>query len=897
MNMNESKSAALRFVTPGNADPRGRSRVFYACNPLDHRLFLDRIAEMIWDIKPTTAIWYEDPDEPLTEDALKENLLDINLIVIPVTARLLKEPSHAVNVVLPFANERHIPILPLMMECGQDTRFTQVFGELQYLSPDDNDQTAIPFRKKLEDYINRTLVADETAQKVRDAFDAYIFLSYRKKDRRYARELMRMIHDDPRYEDIAIWYDEYLIPGENFNQTIIDALKKSDIFGLVVTQNLLEYPGGKKNYVMEHEYPMAKEEGKTIFPMEAQKTDRKKLSEEYLGLPEPVNSYNGAAWEKALKDYLDAVISDADHSDPMHSFFIGLAYLDGIDMEVDGEKAEKLITTAAEEGLEPAIRKLIAMYHDGKGVARDYKRSIQWRKTLIAKLRQRAQSGAADTVNRALCDALNDLGDACLEIKDTDGALEAFLEENRLAEETYANTGEFRNILSMTLCRLGDTQYTRGDRKEARKWYGKYLDFSLKQSDDAPLWDIIIVSQRLGNLGFDDGDLDKAEKLYNTALEYTQILADRTSLAFIRDDISWNYVMLGDIKQKKGDYAAAEEYYRQAYKLSKDINDELRTAKTKRDLCLALSRLGWISGLNKDISAAENYYTQALELSTQIDAEIQTPESGRDLSLRYIEIGTVKEASSDTEGAKEWYQKALDLRRKLYEEYKTVQANDDVADALCRLGLLGDKLAAAEAAMIWGILSKVYPDEPSYKENMQRAKMALTKALARKKTRSEIIADTFAAADQLYKKGEYKEAEKTYLSVIDIVQKSYTGSREDMDSIFRSFRGVGDTLQIRRAYEEAVIWYGYALRISKQRAMQLHDPEDYQKHFQYTFWYSEYIMHTLRDSKKAAQVYTDALPIIDGNCIADKDLVLEDGRTVAERCKDLERMSSILEDI
>ena len=50
-----------------------------------------------------------------------------------------------------------------------------------------------------------------SAEGTRHAFDAYIFLSYRKKDRRYANELMRLIHNNPECRDIAIWFDEFFL--------------------------------------------------------------------------------------------------------------------------------------------------------------------------------------------------------------------------------------------------------------------------------------------------------------------------------------------------------------------------------------------------------------------------------------------------------------------------------------------------------------------------------------------------------------------------------------------------------------------------------------------------------------------------------------------------------------
>lgn len=73
---------------------------------------------------------------------------------------------------------------------------------------------------------------------------------------------MRLIHENDFCRNIAIWYDEYLTPGENFNNAIAKALQKSELFTLVVTPNLVNEP----NYVMEHEYPAARDSGKPILP-------------------------------------------------------------------------------------------------------------------------------------------------------------------------------------------------------------------------------------------------------------------------------------------------------------------------------------------------------------------------------------------------------------------------------------------------------------------------------------------------------------------------------------------------------------------------------------------------------------------------------------------------------
>ena len=215
----------LLYKTKGNVSPQGKRRVYFTCHPDDYDRFFDRISTDILKFSDC-AIWFTADDN--YED-IDTDLGQMNLFIIPITTKLLTKPCRTINIDVPFALEKHIPILPLMQEGGLDELFTRYFGDLQYLDPNSHDITAISYEDKLKKYLNSVLVSDEMAEKVRAAFDAYIFLSYRKKDRKYANELMRLIHKNDFCRDIAIWYDEFLVPGEDFNDAISDALKKSDL--------------------------------------------------------------------------------------------------------------------------------------------------------------------------------------------------------------------------------------------------------------------------------------------------------------------------------------------------------------------------------------------------------------------------------------------------------------------------------------------------------------------------------------------------------------------------------------------------------------------------------------------------------------------------------------------
>lgn len=209
----------FQYKTKGMASPQGKRRVYFTCHPDDFERFFEKISAELLKISDC-AVWYNTDDE--YED-IDTDLGQMNLFVVPITTKLLTKPCRTIQLDVPFAIKNHIPILPLMQEGGLDELFSRYFGDLQYLDPNARDESAISYDEKLKKFLNSVLIGDELAEKVRAAFDAYIFMSYRKKDRKYANELMRLIHKNDFCRDIAIWYDEYLVPGENFNQAITDA--------------------------------------------------------------------------------------------------------------------------------------------------------------------------------------------------------------------------------------------------------------------------------------------------------------------------------------------------------------------------------------------------------------------------------------------------------------------------------------------------------------------------------------------------------------------------------------------------------------------------------------------------------------------------------------------------
>ena len=386
---------------PVYADPKNSAKIYFACDEETYKTHFEAIEKQILHLtaksKTTCTIWFRKHFNPLSADEvnlLGEFLSQAQLVIAPVTHSLLTNANNVMEHEIRLAKEYKKPILPIMLENGLVELYSspENFGDRQFLNPLDADLTAIPFEKKLADYLCDTLINDATRAKIKLEFDAYIFLSYRKKDRAEARKLMRQIHQNDFCRDVAIWYDEYLIPGEDFNRTIAEAMEKSHLFTLMVTPNVVE----PDNYIIQHEYPMAQElqEKKQlpILPVECVKTDAQSLRAVYKNIPPCACADTPDALEASLRDSLKNVVLMGKRDDPAHNFLIGLGYLGGIDMEIDYDRAISLITGAANANLLEAKVKLVEIYQNGIGTSIDYKAALYWSSQVIDQYKKRFES-------------------------------------------------------------------------------------------------------------------------------------------------------------------------------------------------------------------------------------------------------------------------------------------------------------------------------------------------------------------------------------------------------------------------------------------------------------------------------------------------------------------------
>ena len=389
--------------TKSNDNPKGKPRVWFCAHRDDYKYFHDVTSDLFE--YTNCAVYYDlEPENANVTDNVSE-LSEMNLLVMPVTSNLLCTSNRAIDKEFTFALLNNIPILPIVYEKDLDKAFYQKCGNLQYLDKTTIDETAISYGEKFKNLVSKILLGDDTYEKVRKAFDAYIFLSYRKKDRLKAKELMSLIHANEFCRDIAIWYDEFLMPGEDFNASISAALEKSELFVMAVTNNVVN----EENYVMNIEYPEAVKSGKKIIPARLEEVDENELKSKYVGIPDSFDAKNVKLLADMLSNALKDVALLANDKDPTHNYFIGLAYLHGIDVEVNNELAEKLIKKASNDGLMVAHEKLADMYYNGEGVRRDLSVAIDYKvKSVKSRYNKFKKEPSIERLDK-FCDEINEL--------------------------------------------------------------------------------------------------------------------------------------------------------------------------------------------------------------------------------------------------------------------------------------------------------------------------------------------------------------------------------------------------------------------------------------------------------------------------------------------------------
>ncbi len=683
----EKKINQLLWETRYGELPQGKPRVFFTCHPND-TMYFEHIKDDILSIQDCVIYYTEDMSCEMGE-FWEIDMSSMNLVVIPITMKLLTTANRAMDLDYAFASEHHIPVLPIMEESGIDSFFSSKFGDMQYLSPFLDTGTEIPYKEKLKKYLDAVLVSDETARRIRTAFDAYVFLSYRKKDRKYANELMNMIHRNAKYRDLAIWYDEFLTPGENFQEAIVDALKKSELFALLVTPNLI----CEENYVHLVEYPMALEENKNILPVEMVSTDGRLLKEKFSTIEETVKYNQKEVIYLRLAETISRLAKVETDEEPEHIFLIGLAYLEGIDVEVNRERAIELITKAANANLPEATDKLACMYYSGDGVPRDWGKWLFWSKKRyeIAKCDDCEKKEAIKMAN----------------ILQSMGKYEEALELNKEVVETLvAQSGLYSSSILDAKHNIAEIYERMGRYDDALILYDEIL--KIKEGTLGPEHsDVLIIRRNRAFVLEGMGRYEEAMHIYNSVLEIeSRVLGDMH-----KDTVDTKRLIARDL-YRLGQYDKSLRYYGEVIEAREKtigINHPF-TLSAKSEMAFVFYRKG-------NYHDAIQLYNEIIKDSSCILGD-NHPDTLSSKSNLAIVLGDI----DNYDGALKINKEILDLRKQLFGDRHpdTMTVKNNIAVIYEKMGRYEDALKVNQELLAdrEGTIGANHPDTMITKYNL-----------------------------------------------------------------------------------------------------------------------------------------------------------------------------------
>lgn len=673
----------LLYQTRGDSSPHGRPGVYLTGHPEDLRRCAGEVANEILALQPCVIYRSARPEEEISPEEAAEGLEPMQLLVLLVTGRLLREPSRAMDVEFPAARAGHIPVLPLLMEPGLEEAFDRACGNLQGLAryqrgrisggepgpgtPLARGWFGDTYEDQLKNFLDRVLVGEALTEEVRRAFLARFFLSYRKKDRKRIYDLIRLIHSRDDWQDVAIWYDELLTPGEYFDAEIDAELRKSDLVLLAVTPHVLE--GG--NYVKDIEYPAALEAGKPVVPVELAPTDRAALEEAFRGLPPCADIREEGALFRSLEELTGGAVTPEGIGDrAAHDFAMGLAYLCGIDVEVDRARGAARITRAAEAGHPGAIQQLVQMYQTGNGVPRNQRIGLKWQSRLAGVWEARfAESGQPSDCCAWLW-SWRAVGDGRRKLMEYAEAERIYLQVFDAAERARARfpeDPELLRILSRCCTDLGNLCAHAGSAgektdylEEQERWQRRGAEFmeQLCQRSGAPEdWQMLALT--LKDLGLSwkrRGQLDRAQEAMEGCLEI--LCSDRSGPGTADLTMCLAIVChgLGDVCRAKGALAQAEGWYQRALELTESLAGELEDQEYFEMLAALTGSLGAVCQRAGRTEEAEGWYRRRLELCAELYEESLLPDNCSALISALSDLGALQESAGG-------YGKAADLRR------------------------------------------------------------------------------------------------------------------------------------------------------------------------------------------------------------------------------------------
>ena len=460
-----SRLVPIREETSGIVRTHKRNLVYISATNED---FLEYSPDVIRNLekKRLCEIYRKDnADHPYAEDSFEADFSEIDVFVFLVSNKLLNDPdSYCFKEDLEYAIRNRRPIFPILVEDVSLKQYEERFGSIQFTQI---DLEGVNYIEKIQDFFKNQVETDEQYNEVKDFFKHHLFLSYRKKDKGIARELIALIHSDQRFESINIWYDDFLRTGEDYNEDINEEIAKSDYFLILATDNILE----KDNYVLKNEYPKAKELGKTIIPIIVHNN---RVPETKSTFPETGNyiyfEYNNSL--DRLANIIAPIIGSR-KIDLRSLSLLGSAYLYGVMVETNVKKGLEILTGVANKGYPPAMY-LLGTYY--KNFTSEINTAIDWFERNYYALSAIDLSGHIEKK----INLLFEIGKLYIEKEQYEKAIETFNKILGLGDARDLDN----NVIAAALNNIGDSYLSLGDTKKGCDYFERVYELTKDRNEE-----------------------------------------------------------------------------------------------------------------------------------------------------------------------------------------------------------------------------------------------------------------------------------------------------------------------------------------------------------------------------------------------------------------------------
>ncbi len=656
----------LLCKTRGNSSSVGKARVYFYSHPEDFNLYFNEICDDILEIS-NCSFWYKKNPSEYIENDLELTLGQMQLVVIPITRKFLSDYKSINSKEFAFIKEKHIPILPLLQETNILELYNKTFNNIQFLSKFELDTTAISFSEKLEKFLNSVLLREEIINQIKSEFDAHLFVSYRKKDRKFANEFMELIHENDEFEDIGIWYDEFLTPGENFNHEIEKAINKCDVFSVVFTPNMVN----EVNYIITTEYPIAKANKKYIFPVELVGTNKQMVIDVFEDIPDLIDIHDKELFSNSLRNILLSLNIKENDFSPKHKYLIGLAYLSGIDVEVNTKKGIKILTKCGDFEYLPALEKLVDIYHRGHGVPIDYDKAIALQNTII-NIKKKTISLNKIEEHLDYINSICDCASLLIESYKIKQAIEMLHDAIKLLDTIEENRLDKEALYYYNLCynQLAFCYKNQNKLDSAGEYYKKAIDlferfYAIKKAEvnieEYLAGYMSNIYNNLGALFLELNDYEYAKDYIEAAFSVQKQLfksetVNKEKSAYALVTMYNNLGALADLKGKM-----SLEYYGKAIALLKQyLLDKKKIPYYKAAFIVSL-RAGIRCKVLKAYEEANGLYEEALNYIEQVLKQSNSIEDFLDKANCYSHIAQINLEQGKLDEALLNYQKSIEL--------------------------------------------------------------------------------------------------------------------------------------------------------------------------------------------------------------------------------------------